>query len=83
MSISDLIGNLLVVWIFRSSGDGKEGKDDEGEEWMLYSDHEQTFEEHFNVSIFKRHTFVFVPLSSDTWPCKISKRWWEPLYHKN
>ena len=32
MSILDLIGNLLVVWIFRSSGDGKEGKDDEGEE---------------------------------------------------
>nr|XP_023873287.1 uncharacterized protein LOC111985870 [Quercus suber] len=45
------IGGILV-YVFRTFGIGKEGKDDEGEAHMVYSDHERTAEKRFNVSVF-------------------------------
>ena len=45
------IGGILV-YVFRTSGIGKEGKDDEGEAHMVYSDHERIAKKRFNVSVF-------------------------------
>lgn len=45
------IGGILV-YVFRTFGIGKEGKDDESEAHMVYSDHERTAEKCFNVPIF-------------------------------
>ena len=42
----------ILVYVFRTFGIGKEGKDDESEAHMVYSDHERAAEKRFNVSIF-------------------------------
>ena len=48
------LAHISLVYNFSTFGDGKEGREDEGEAHMVCSDHEQVAGKCFNVSSFTR-----------------------------